>query len=257
MFNNRQSRDVERLTGRRGDTEQRSVLWNEIDALSQKIADKLITSSFGGAIGKYVTAASIDEDELDRLLPLQNTIQQVNQDIDSANTYIQNEADRLDDADAAIVSDVDALTLRVGDAETAITSEATARSDGDTALAQQISTVEADLNTAEAAVTQNASAIATIESYQAATYTLRVDAGDASGSLELVAADDPINGPASAVRIKADNILLDGTVTAPLLNVGYLSAIASDIGTVTAGKVQSADGKFVINLNNKTISITV
>lgn len=34
-----------------------------------------------------------------------------------------------------------------------------------------------------------------------------------------------------------------------------LSAIVADMGTITAGKMQSSDGKFVIDLNNKTISI--
>lgn len=35
-----------------------------------------------------------------------------------------------------------------------------------------------------------------------------------------------------------------------------LSALNSNMGTITAGKLQSADGKFLIDLDNKTISIT-
>ena len=38
-------------------------------------------------------------------------------------------------------------------------------------------------------------------------------------------------------------------------NITDLSSIKADIGTVTAGTLQSADGKFVIDLDNKTISI--
>jgi hypothetical protein len=41
---------------------------------------------------------------------------------------------------------------------------------------------------------------------------LRVDAGDADGSLELVAADDPIEGASSVLRIKADNIIFNGSI---------------------------------------------
>lgn len=178
-------------------------------------------------------------------------------EISGNRSLIENEQIARSDADSALAGDITTLETRVGDAETAITSEQVARSDADSALASDLQDVSASLGSASANIQQNASAIATIESYQAATYALRVDAGDAQGSLELVAADDPINGPRSAFRVRADNILLDGTVTAPMLNVGYLSAIASDIGTMTAGKVQSADGKFVIDLNNKTISITV
>lgn len=40
-------------------------------------------------------------------------------------------------------------------------------------------------------------------------------------------------------------------------NITNLSSIKADMGTITAGKMQSSDGKFVIDLDNKTISIEV
>ena len=52
------------------------------------------------------------------------------------------------------------------------------------------------------------------------------------------------------------NLLVDGSILARSINVGSLSAISANIGTCTAGKVQSADGKFVVDLDNKIISIT-
>lgn len=52
------------------------------------------------------------------------------------------------------------------------------------------------------------------------------------------------------------NLLVDGTILARAIAVDELSAITADIGTVTAGVIQSADGKFVIDLNNKTMTIT-
>lgn len=52
------------------------------------------------------------------------------------------------------------------------------------------------------------------------------------------------------------NLIVDGTILARHIAVDALSAITADIGTVTAGVLQSADGDFVIDLDNKTITIT-
>jgi len=41
------------------------------------------------------------------------------------------------------------------------------------------------------------------------------------------------------------------------INADTLSAISADMGTITAGKLRSSDGKFVIDLTNKYISIEV
>jgi hypothetical protein len=46
------------------------------------------------------------------------------------------------------------------------------------------------------------------------------------------------------------------TITADKLFITSLSAIAANVGTVTAGVLKSSDDKFVIDLNNKTITIT-
>jgi len=178
-------------------------------------------------------------------------------DIAGNRSLIESEQIARSNADSALASDITTLETRVGDAEAEITGEKIARSNADNSFASNLNSLSANFATASANIQENAAAIATVKGYQAATYTMRVDAGDAEGSLELVAADDPVNGPRSAFRMRADNILLDGTVLAPHLNVGELSAITADMGTVTAGVVQSADGKFVIDLNNKKISITV
>lgn len=52
------------------------------------------------------------------------------------------------------------------------------------------------------------------------------------------------------------NLVVDGTILARHLEVDSLSAINADIGTCTAGKIQSSDGKFVIDLDNKVFQIT-
>ena len=52
---------------------------------------------------------------------------------------------------------------------------------------------------------------------------------------------------AAAVTINGD-VLADGSITARALNVATLSAITADAGTVTAGIIQSANGKYINNL---------
>ena len=47
------------------------------------------------------------------------------------------------------------------------------------------------------------------------------------------------------------------TINGAKITTGSLAALSADLGTVTAGKMQSPDGKFIIDLSNKYISITV
>jgi len=62
-------------------------------------------------------------------------------------------------------------------------------------------------------------------------------------------------------QIKAQSIdtaqLKVGSVTAGVMNVSSLSAITGNMGLLSAGKIQSVDGKFVIDLDNRFISIEV
>ena len=48
-----------------------------------------------------------------------------------------------------------------------------------------------------------------------------------------------------------------GSIDASRINTVDLSSITANLGTVTAGKMQSSDGKFVVDLTNKFISISV
>lgn len=137
-----------------------------------------------------------------------------------------------------------------------VENEALLRVNADQALAADINTVQTNLNGTNATVSQQASAISTLEGNAAATLAFRTKAGTAGAQLELISASDP-TGNTSIARIDATNIILNGTVSAPMMNVDSLSAITSDIGTVTAGRIRSADSKFVIDLNAKTITITV
>lgn len=57
-----------------------------------------------------------------------------------------------------------------------------------------------------------------------------------------------------ALGIRAD-MYLDGSILARHVSVATLSSIAANIGTVTAGVVQSANGKVILNLNTGTFEI--
>lgn len=60
------------------------------------------------------------------------------------------------------------------------------------------------------------------------------------------------------LRDSTGNVVVqNGKLKAEYMNVSNLSALTSNMGTITAGVLKSADGKFVIDLNNKYISITV
>lgn len=60
------------------------------------------------------------------------------------------------------------------------------------------------------------------------------------------------------LRDSTGNVVVqNGKLKAEYLNVTNLSSLTSNMGTITAGVLRSADGNFVIDLNNKYISITV
>lgn len=51
------------------------------------------------------------------------------------------------------------------------------------------------------------------------------------------------------------SLIVDGTILARHLSVTSLSSIVADIGDITAGVMRSSDNKFVIDLDNKTLTI--
>jgi hypothetical protein len=56
-----------------------------------------------------------------------------------------------------------------------------------------------------------------------------------------------------AAAINSNTTLINGAK----ITTGSLAALSANLGTVTAGKMESPDGKFIIDLSNKYISITV
>jgi hypothetical protein len=68
------------------------------------------------------------------------------------------------------------------------------------------------------------SSVTDIEGNQTAAITLRAKAGTGGAQLELVAADNVSGGSVSTARIDADNIILDGTVSADALEANAVTA---------------------------------
>jgi len=152
------------------------------------------------------------------------------------------------DADSALANDITSLTATVGVNTADITAEQIARVNADNAIASDITTLQTDLGAAEASITTAANAISTLEGYAAATYTFRVKAGTAGAGIELVAADDPVNGAQSAVRISGDDILLDGSVLTEHIDTDGLTANWLRSQYIEASKVLiSGDGNLIPN----------
>ena len=76
----------------------------------------------------------------------------------------------------------------------------------------------------------------------------------ASGTTVAAFIIGQVNG-VSTVGING-NLLVDGSILARSLDVDTLSAVTADLGTVTAGRMLSTDGKFDINLSGKYLRIT-
>jgi hypothetical protein len=170
------------------------------------------------------------------------------------------------------------LAARADAAEAAITEVQTVAVDTQAALASFETTVSATFGTLSAAVTTNSTAIATLDGYAAASWSVTLNVNGAISGIRLVDGSDS----ASVINLQADhvqislpgynggnpyglfstgfvggvpsvgingNLILNGTISAVMMNVGTLSAITANVGTLTAGKIQSADGRYLIDLD--------
>lgn len=77
----------------------------------------------------------------------------------------------------------------------------------------------------------------------------RIQAGTLDAKIANISAAVITSGTIDSARI--------GTLDASKISATSLSAITANAGTITAGVLRSSDNKFVIDLNNKTITIEV
>ncbi len=85
--------------------------------------------------------------------------------------------------------------------------------------------------------------------------------GSVTARMELYCFRDNTTGPIyvggiSVRQRNAADLIVDGGITAAKIAVNSLSALSSNIGTMTAGILQSSNGKMVIDLNAGTIVIS-
>ena len=91
--------------------------------------------------------------------------------------------------------------------------------------------------------------------------TVVFEVGTVNGAPAIVLKAPLLSDDIIAARmIAADQIIAEhiaaGQIQAEHIDVDTLSAIAADVGLLTAGVIQSADGKMVIDLDDGFISIT-
>lgn len=201
-------------------------------------------------------------------------------DIGKNRTAIVNEAlVRQSETDALALS-VSAVNAALGATNANVTAIQQAYTNGDAALAQSLNSVSTQVagNTASVvALTESVNGIqarwGVAVNAQGQVLGLVQLSGGASGSNFVVVANrfliaqpdasggDPIgvfavgtrNGT-PAIGISA-NVHLDGSIFARHIAVSSLDAITANLGTITAGLLQSADGKVKLNLNTGVFEI--
>ncbi len=199
--------------------------------------------------------------------------------------------ERVDTAEQNITN----VTARVGETENDITglsadltTETQARVDADATLGGDIAavsslatTLSTTVNNNTTSITQNAESInglsaqwsVQVDVNEHVVGLVRLDGGATGSDFRVVADNFIVQHPSSSGVFKQafavglrngvstlvlnGDMVADGSITANSLNVTTLETVSANAGTITAGKLQSADGKFVIDLDNKWFSIEV
>lgn len=171
------------------------------------------------------------------------------------------------------------LFATAGTAKAEIAEVRTVAVDTQTALADFTTTVTATFGSVNSAITTQSTAIATLNGYAAARYSVTLDVngyatgfnlfnGGAGVSTFTVTVDKfqiaypgvaggaavPIFTVANVagspkVALRGD-MIVDGSITTQKMTVGSLSAITANMGTLTAGIIQSPTGRMLIDLNS-------
>ncbi|MDD1534555.1 MULTISPECIES: phage tail protein [unclassified Bradyrhizobium] len=246
----------------------RDMLWSAwIDVTAPDV--RLSIADFEAAIKAQVTTLlDFLNDKVDEATQLIASI--------SANQDARNWLDKKEAR-----SQLDAVA---GTAKASIATLQQAMADDQAALALFQTEVSATFGPSFSTVSTVSAAVATLEGYAAASYAVTLDVNGYATGFELV------NGGAgvSEFTVTADKFLIaapgvsggdpvpiftvgnvsgspkiafrgdmyaDGSITATMINVAVLSAITANIGTVTAGKIQSPSGNFVIDADNERIEI--
>lgn len=208
----------------------------------------------------------------------------LSEDLTSAQASITNEATVRATNDAALATQINtvsaSLTSNVATLNASIATETTARVAGDGALASQITTLTSTVNGNTTSIQQVSAVVDGIEAQWGVsinangrvTGLVRLDSGSTQSTFTVLAdrfiVANP-NTPADTLQLFTTGTLagvsgkvgvnaffiLDGTILARHIAVDSLSAITADIGTVTAGRIQSADGASFWDLDSGEFQI--
>lgn len=256
----------------------------QIDSMAQQLS--ALSASVGPNISAQVSSESAARASADTALGTR--VDSLTSTVGANNATASSAITALVAVDSALTTRVSSLEVNVGTGvAAAIATEASARATADTANAALINAVSVRLNSGDFATikTQSEAAVNSLGALSA-TYTIKAQANGTYAAMQLGAAPGTVgsyvtfttdkfaiakpdgtgtkyiftvgtlNG-VSTVGIDG-NLIVDGSIAGRSLSLtGGLSALSSNIGTMTSGKLQSADGKFVIDLNLKFISITV
>lgn len=227
--------------------------------------------------------ASIKREEqirIDQDLSLASQITTVQANLNGVAASVTAEQTARSDGDAALAANISTLTAGLASANAAITTEQTARADGDSANASAITNLTTTVNGQSTTISQQATAINGISaSYTIAlsnnnvvTGMVRLDGTGSTSTVDILASAFRVSlnaagggivtpfvvgmvNAVSQVGING-NLLVDGSIQARSLSVVSLSSITANIGTVTAGRMQSADGTCFFDLNDKVLQMT-
>lgn len=223
--------------------------------------DKIVITSNNGAV------VAIDAETQARItadVALGNRIDKITTDAFQNAADISTETTARVTADTALAQQITVLQATVNnDIQAKITAEATARATADQALSQQITTVEANVtNNITGKLTQTQQAVADINGNLATKWAIEGNINGVTGGLTFTGVKKADNsGPVYNLEINAGvtingGLIVKNSITADKLSANSLSAINADLGTVTAGVMRSTDGKFIIDLTNKSITIS-
>ena len=188
------------------------------------------------------------------------------------------------EADAGATRNLVNVTSQTTSLRAEVNVNATAFTDFQVAYAAYQVEVAASFGDIEASVTTNAEAIADVEGNLAASYTLTLDVngyvsgfqstntgasatfavladyfyiakpGVTGGSAVPVFSIQTVGGvPKLAFR---GDMFADGSINAVAVNAVTLSALSANLGTVITGRIESSDGKFLIDATNRRIVIS-
>ena len=156
------------------------------------------------------------------------------------------EAHATDAAQSAGISNTERLAAETAASSASVSAGSAAQAVTDAqgfaaAAATSETNVEALYAQGSSEVSTLSQAVASVEGHLTASYSLAVIAGQEEAGLQVVASDDPTETGVSSIRMFADNILLEGSVTVAHLEAGVLSADNIVAGTMSVSRINVDD----------------